>query len=133
MSLLQKIKGKELLLVDDDEWIRDALKLFFETEGCRIKTCETAEEALALIDRQTFDIFIVDYRLPDMDGLTFLKRIQKSLPNALKIMISAYCSEAIAADAKKYGAYECIKKPFDSNAVEAVLIRGLDAAGSLSE
>ena len=130
MSLFQKIKGKQLLLVDDDEWIRNALKLFFETEGCPMAACETAEEALALVHQQVFDIFIVDYRLPDMDGLAFLKRIQETCPHALKILISAYGSDVVAAEAKKCGVYECIKKPFDSAALEAVLARGLDAADS---
>ena len=125
MTLFQQMKNKKLLLVDDDEWIRSALTLFFETEGLHIMACETAEEALALVDRQAFDIFIVDLRLPDMDGLSFLKRIYPASPHALKIMISAFGSDAAADEGKKYGVYAFLKKPLDSRAIQAVLLRGL--------
>ena len=75
MDLFSEIRGMKILLIDDDEWIRDSLRIFFEAEGCHILALETAEEVLTVIEDQIFDLIIVDYKLPGMDGIEFLKRI----------------------------------------------------------
>ena len=67
----------KILLIDDDEWIRDSLRLFFEGEECHLKAIEKAEEGLKILKNENYDIIIVDYRLPDMDGLEFLKQIKE--------------------------------------------------------
>ena len=123
MDLYQKLKGLRLLLIDDDEWVRDSMRLFFESEGCHILTMETAEEGLNALKKQDFDIIIIDYRLPGLDGLEFLRRIQKRYPVAMKILITAYVNEKLVAEARKLGVHEYISKPFTSEAIEASLNR----------
>ena len=59
----------KILIIDDDEWIRDSLKIFFEAENCHAVVLETAEEGLAELKYQAYDLIIVDYKLPGMDGL----------------------------------------------------------------
>jgi DNA-binding response OmpR family regulator len=66
----------KILLVDDDEWIRDSLGLFFEAEGCDMLAFETAEEGMEAVKKQAYDIVISDYKLPAMDGLEFLRRVK---------------------------------------------------------
>jgi CheY-like chemotaxis protein len=68
MDLFDKLRPMKIFLVDDDKWIRDSLSLFFEGEGCHLMTYETAEEALEALEEGPV-IFIVDYKLPGMDGL----------------------------------------------------------------
>ena len=90
MDLFSKLKKMKILLIDDDEWIRNSMILFFETEGCQLLALETAEEAIEALEQQHYDIIITDYRLPGMDGLQFLNRVQSLYPDALKMLITAY-------------------------------------------
>jgi DNA-binding NtrC family response regulator len=121
MDVFSEIREMNILLVDDDEWIRDSLRIFFEAEGCHVLTLETAEEGLTAIRDQMFDLFIVDYKLPGLDGLEFLKRIQDSQPNAIKILITAYRDENVASEAKKLNLQGFIEKPFTSDTIMASL------------
>lgn len=121
MDIFSKLRNMKILLIDDDEWIRDSLSIFFEAEGCRIVSVETAEEGLEALRSQEYDIIITDYKLPGMDGIEFLKQIQTSQQNAKKIMITAYKSDALIREAKKAGVQHLIAKPFTSDTIEASL------------
>jgi DNA-binding NtrC family response regulator len=113
----------KILLIDDDEWIRDSLGLYFEGEGCHLLALETAEEGIEALKEQHYDIIMVDYRLPGMDGLEFLRRIQKTQPNALKLLITAYKSEGVVSEALKIGIQDFIEKPFTTKTIEGSLTR----------
>jgi len=121
MDVFSKLRNMKILLIDDDEWIRDSLGIFFEAEGCSIAAVETAEEGLEAIRSQDYDIIITDYKLPGMDGIEFLRQIQTSKPNAIKILITAYKSELVIEEAKKAGVQHLIAKPFTSETIEASL------------
>jgi len=121
MNLFAQLKELKLLLIDDDEWIRDSMRLFFEGEGCDLVTLETAEEALEMIGKQPFDIIIADFRLPGMDGIELFKRIQGSCQSTLKILITAYMNEKVVSAAKKVGIHDMIEKPFKTETIEESL------------
>ena len=123
MDLFSKLKKKKILLIDDDEWIRNSMILFFETEGCQLLALETAEEAIEALEQQHYDIIITDYRLPGMDGLQFLNRIQSLHPDALKMLITAYRSPEVVSAAIKAGVNDFIEKPFTSETIEDSLSR----------
>ena len=123
MDLFGKLKEMKMLLIDDDEWIRDSLSLFFEGEGCHLVAVETAEEGMEELKRQDYDIIIVDYRLPGMDGLEFLERIKESHPNALTLLITAYGSKDVLLKASKIGIQGFIDKPFTIRTIEDSLSR----------
>ena len=123
MDLFSKLKGMKILLIDDDEWIRDSLNIFFESEGCHIIAFETAEEALEQLKGESFDIIIADYRLPGMDGLEFFNRIEESHSHAIKIIITAYKSEKVIAEAKRRGIKDFIDKPFTTKTILETLSR----------
>ena len=123
MNLFARLKEKRLLLIDDDEWIRDSLGLFFELKGCSLITVETAEEGLKELSRRSYDIIIADYKLPGMNGLEFFKRIATFYRDAIKIFISAYGSAELVADARKTGVQDFIEKPFTTGNIEASLVR----------
>jgi len=122
-DIFEKLRHRRLLLIDDDEWVRDSLRLFFESEGCHIVTLETAEEGLDLIENQAFDIIIADYRLPGMNGFEFIRSLARTQNNPLIILITAYGSEEIYEQAKSIGVHACIPKPFTSDSIEASLKR----------
>ena len=123
MDIFDRIKNMKILLVDDDEWIRDSLRLFFEAEGCNLLTFETAEEGMEAVKQQVYDIVISDYKLPGMDGLEFLRRVKEKQPNAFEILITAYANCEIVKEAKMMGVKDIIPKPFTSEDVETSLTR----------
>ena len=121
MNVFSRIKNMNILLIDDDEWIRDAMRIFFETEGCKITALETAEEALEMIHRQNYDIVICDYKLPGMNGLDFFKEALQAQPEALTVLITAYKTTSLVSEAKKIGVHAFIAKPFTSETIEVSL------------
>ena len=123
MDIFDRIKNMKILLVDDDEWIRDSLSLFFEAEGCNLLTLETAEEAMEAVKKQAYDIVISDYKLPGMDGLEFLRRVKEKQPNAFEILITAYANYEILKEKKMMDVQDIIPKPFTSEDVETSLAR----------
>jgi len=128
-GLFNKLKHMKLLLIDDDKWIRDSMCLFFESEGCHLTALETAEEGLEELNSLSYDILIVDYRLPGMDGLTFFEQIQAFHPDAKKILITAYGSDEAVSKAKRMGIHEFIQKPFTSKTIETSLRRLINLSG----
>ena len=123
MDIFDRIKNMKILLVDDDEWIRDSLILFFEAEGCNLLTFETAEEAIEAVKQQVYDIVISDYKLPGMDGLEFLRKVKEKQPDVFEILITAYANCEILKKAKMMGVRDIIPKPFTSEDVETSLAR----------
>jgi len=109
------------MIIDDDKWIRNSLRLYFEGEGINLLALETAEEGLKELKKHPYDIFIVDYRLPGIDGLEFFKRVQSSHPEAYKIIITAYKDQNMVSQASKIGISDFIEKPFSIKAIEKSL------------
>lgn len=121
MDLFKELRKMKLLLIDDDEWIRDSLTLFFESEACHLNAVETAEEGLESLSKQRYDIIITDYWLPGMNGLEFFKRIFETNRDAIKILITAHGSPEVSDEAKKMQVHALISKPFTSNTIINVL------------
>ena len=123
MDLFSRLKDKKILLVDDDEWIRDSLTLYFDTEGWHILAVETAEEGLELLKQEDWDIILTDYKLPGIDGLTFSKKIQEIRPDAIKILITAYKDKEVVSESVGAGIQDLIDKPFTIKTIEESLSR----------
>ena len=123
MDLFSKLKDKKILLVDDDEWIRDSLTVYFGTEGCHILAVETAEEGLELLKQEGWDIILTDYKLPGIDGLTFSKKIHEIRPDAIKILITAYKNKEVVSEAVNAGIQDLIDKPFTIKTIENSISR----------
>ena len=117
MNLFSILRKMKILLIDDDQWIRDSLRIFFEAEGCQLQALETVEEGLFAIKEDTYDIIIVDYKLPGQDGIEFLKRIRTVNSDAIKILITAYKSKPVVSEAKQLDIQGFIEKPFTSETI----------------
>ena len=118
-----KLKHLKTLLIDDDEFVRDSLRLMFESRECVLLTAETAEEAIEVLAKQEYDIIITDYKLPGMDGLELCRQIQKIHPRVMMILITAYSSQEVEEEANSIGVHELIEKPITSETFESSLSR----------
>lgn len=125
MNPFNELKQVKTLLVDDDEFIRDSLKIAFATKDCPLQAVETAEQGLEAIKEEQFDIIISDFRLPGMNGLDFLKLATATQPTAVNILITAYRDEYCFSEAVRIGVSEFIEKPFSVKALVAVLALAL--------
>lgn len=123
MGLFRNLKDKKILLVDDDEWIRDSLTMYFDIEGCQIVAVRTAEEGMELLKQQVYDIILIDYKLPGIDGLTFSRKIQEICPDAIKILITAYRSEKMVSEAVNAGIHDFLDKPLTIKTIDDSLSR----------
>ena len=101
-----------LLIIDDDEGLRDSLQLVLAAEGYEAVCAADAEAALARIDQSSFDVVLCDLRMPGMDGMELLPQIVRRLPDSTVLMMSAYGTEDLAIEAMQNGAYDYLAKPF---------------------
>ncbi len=104
------IKDK-ILIIDDERGIRSSLKGILEDEGYSIKTANTGEDCLKLIEWQNFDLILLDIWLPEMDGIEVLKKIKTMDENPQVVMISGHGTVETAVKATKLGAYDFLEKP----------------------
>jgi DNA-binding NtrC family response regulator len=102
-----------LLIVDDEESVRDSLYNWFIEDGFRVECAENAKEALAMLEAGHFDIVLADIKMPGMDGMEMHRRIRALNPEAIVIIMTAFASVETAVQALKDGAFDYITKPFD--------------------
>lgn len=126
VDLYSRLQASKIMLVEDDEWLRTALHFFFESEGCRILVVETAAEGIAALRKESHDIILADYRLPDMNGLDFLRRIHGFHPPAVEILLASSKNEAMVSAARELGLHDLIEKPLTPQVLEASLLRVYD-------
>jgi DNA-binding NtrC family response regulator len=106
-------KTSKILVVDDELSIRASLKGWLQQEGYRVETAANGSEALAKNAKMRFDIMIMDVKMPEMDGLTLLKKVKEIDPDIAIIMMTAHGAIRDAVDAMRLGAYDYLLKPFD--------------------
>ncbi len=107
------INSISLLIVDDEESVRDSLYNWFIEDGFHVACAENAKEALMVLESGSFDIILADIKMPGMDGLEMHRRIKLLNPEAIVIIMTAFASVETAVQALKDGAYDYITKPFD--------------------
>ncbi len=108
---------KNILVVDDEENYRHMLSVILKKEHYDVETASNGEEGLRKMALSTFDQILCDIRMPQMDGMEFLREAQKKGVDATIIMMSAYGTTDTAIEAMKLGAYDYISKPFKPDEV----------------
>ena len=123
MNLFSALKEKKTLLVDDDELVRESLKIVFATNGCFMRTEESAEAGLHALKEENFDIIISDFRLPGFDGLEFFKLANSSRPDTMNILITAYRDNDLTVNTSEIRVDELLEKPFSVTKLIEALAR----------
>ncbi len=100
-----------VLVVDDEEGVRDFLVEVLETSGYDVKSAPDGDAALAMIAQSSFHVVVTDLRMPGTDGLQLLKRVKADSPEVEVIVLTAHGTVGTAVDAMKYGAFEYLQKP----------------------
>ena len=107
------VKKVSILIVDDEESVRDSLFNWFIEDGYRVECAENAKKALSILQSDNFDIVLADIKMPGMDGLEMLKRIKSLRKDSIVIIMTAFATVDTAVQALKDGAFDYVTKPFD--------------------
>jgi DNA-binding NtrC family response regulator len=106
-------KKISILIVDDEESVRDSLYNWFIEDGYTVECVNNAKQALAVLESVNYDIILADIKMPGMDGLEMLRRIKSLEKDSVVIVMTAFATVDTAVQALKDGAYDYITKPFD--------------------
>jgi len=106
-------KDGRILVVDDDEVIRDTLAMTLELEGYSVDKAENGKEAIEKSFSNFYNLAIVDWRLPDIEGTTLLKEFKETMPKMVRIMLTGYPSMDNAISAVNNEASAFLVKPVD--------------------
>jgi DNA-binding NtrC family response regulator len=121
-----------ILIVDDEDSVRDSLLNWFIEDGYEVEAAENAKKALQLLEKKDFNIILADIKMPGMDGLELQRRIKSLNSETIVIIMTAFASVETAVQALKDGAYDYVTKPFDPDDLSH-LIRNAGAQIRLSK
>jgi DNA-binding NtrC family response regulator len=121
-----------ILIVDDEESVRDSLFNWFIEDGYDVECAEDAKKALNILESRDFDIVLADIKMPGMDGMEMLRRIKSLRKEAIVIIMTAFATVDTAVQALKDGAFDYVTKPFDPDDLSH-LIRNATRQISLSD
>jgi len=119
----------KILVVDDDQGMREFLEIMLSREGYRVSAAGDAGKALSRCRKETFDLIITDLKMPKMDGIGFLKEVKQLSPETMVILITAYASGETAVTAMKEGAYDYIEKDFAIEDLKRIVRNALAKKG----
>ena len=126
---MEVVKGKKILTVDDDEFVREVLAAYLEDSGYEVLQAENGRLGLELFRRETPDLVMLDLRMPEMDGLEVLGRITEESPDTPVILVSGMGTIGDAIKALKLGAWDYIAKPIhDMLVLEHAVNKALERA-----
>ncbi|MFT5443435.1 MAG: two-component system response regulator AtoC [Myxococcota bacterium] len=108
---------QQILVVDDDDALRESLELILAAEGYAVTTACDGESALERAEEVPVDVVLCDVRMPGLDGFELLPQIARKLPGIPIVMMSAYGAADLAIEAMKLGAYDYVAKPFQPSEI----------------
>ena len=105
------MEQRAILIVDDDQIIRETLRDLLESKGYSVDTVETGKEAMEKVKARSFDLALLDIKLPDIEGTELLRKMHSLTPRTMKVMMTAYGALRIAMDSFNFGADAYLLKP----------------------
>jgi two-component system NtrC family response regulator len=117
------MKNLSILIIDDEESQLHSLKSFLKRRDFEIYTASEGEKGFAIISSQLIDVVLTDYRMPNWDGFTVLKKVKEYNPEIDVVVMTAFGSVEDAVNIMKAGAYDYLSKPIDLDELENLLFR----------
>jgi len=118
-------RRESILVIDDEEVMRDVLGSLLSTEGYRVDLARTGEEGLERFREHPYDLVLLDVSMPGIGGIQTLEELLKIDPEAVIVIITAYATFETAMAAWEKGAYSCIRKPFQNEQILQVVASGI--------
>ncbi len=112
---------QRILIVDDDDALRESLELILSAEGYRVLCAGCGEAALEILSESSVDVVLCDLRMPGLDGFDLIPQIGRQLPSVPIILMSAHGTEDLAVEAIQRGAYDYLAKPFQPAEIRLTL------------
>lgn len=122
-----------ILIVDDDQGMRDYLEIMLSREGYDVHAVHGGKEALTLCRKYTFDLVITDLKMSGIDGIDLLKSLKEISPGTMTILITGYASGETALAAMKEGAYDYLEKNFEPENLKSLVRDALNKKGVSEE
>ena len=122
-----------MLIIDDEEAIRDSCSQVLKKDGYTVKTAKDGIEGLKLIKNKSFQVVFLDLRLPGIDGMEVLSRIKEENPETPVVIITAYASIESAVEAMKRGAFDYLAKPFSPEELRLITKKALKSREAFFE
>ena len=119
-------QNNKILIVDDEEKIRNILKHILVDKDYLARTASSGENAIAIVDEFSPDLILMDQNMPGMNGIDAMVKIKDKHPDQTVIIFTAYGSIPLAVEAIKQGAYDYISKPFDNEELMILINRALE-------
>jgi DNA-binding NtrC family response regulator len=116
---------ERLLIVEDEETLRESLKRVFQREGYQVVAVGSAETALELFEEESYDLIVTDIILPGNTGIELLRRVKEVHPEQIVIIITAYASLETAVETLRAGAYDYIVKPIIHEEIKQIVKNAL--------
>ena len=116
-----------ILIVEDAKQIRDTLRCRLTDDGHQVQQAACGEEAVRLATENVFEVVLLDYRLPDIDGMSVLRKLKSLSPDTVVIMMTAFSSVSIAVEAIRMGASDFVTKPFGMDEIVVSIEKALEA------
>ena len=123
----------KLLIVDDEQSMRQLLTLVFGRIGHEVRAAENGRAALKLLREESVDLIISDVKMPDMGGIELLRAAREFLPDVAVVMMTAFASVDTAREAFKLGADDFIQKPFDIDELKLIVTKALEKLDLVKE
>ena len=117
---------ESILVVDDDAGVRKMLSSVLSNEGYVVETAESGKQAVRVVEKSSFDLCLVDIKLPDMKGTELLQALKQRQPKMVKIIITGFPTLENAISAVNEGAEGYVLKPFDVPKLLEMIKKHLD-------
>jgi len=124
------IENLRVMLVDDDDSVREALTEILSRRGWLVEDFASAEGAIAALKRQHYGVILADVNMPGMSGMDFLHLARESAPDVPVVMITGYPSIDLAVESIKFGAVDFLQKPFKAEELEIVIRKAAGSSGN---
>lgn len=124
---------EKILLIDDDEGLTHFLTRFFKRKGYEVTSFLTGEDAIRTLAEDNFDLILLDYKMPGLNGLEILKKIKEAQIKTPIIIMTAYGNTDTAIEAMKRGAYDYLSKPFERKELSRIVSEALELNRRMKE